>query len=262
MASHRSQGGANSGSALTFTEPRLEEVYLVYTAEKNRGLTLRLHYMVAAAWAVGCVKTLAQAALALRARDAATLPQYSLLLLAQLVNLGCRLSAMPRLQSTARQDQLQQERTKAWLHVLLDVAVMVCVILSDPALPHSPAPLSAMVVTSFLAVLDMMRLDTLLRLHAIKWLCFLFLEADRCLRAPVHSLQSAGDDVLHAALLGTLLPFIFAVVSEASQREAFLRDCKRPLDNLGPFWSGACSLLRKLPLRPALPVQLQDPHVD
>lgn len=30
------------------------------------------------------------------------------------------------------------------------------------------------------------RLDTLLRLHAIKWLCFFFLEADRLMRAPGH----------------------------------------------------------------------------
>ncbi len=32
---------------------------------------------------------------------------------------------------------------------------MVCVLLSDPALPHSPAPLPTLVVTSFLGVLDM-----------------------------------------------------------------------------------------------------------
>ena len=48
-----------------------------------------------------------------------------------------------------------QEQTKAWLHILLDVAVMVCVLLSDAALPHSPAPLPTLVVTSFLGVLDM-----------------------------------------------------------------------------------------------------------
>lgn len=39
---------------------RLEDVYLVYTAEKNRGLTLRLHFMLVAAWAVGALKTLSQ----------------------------------------------------------------------------------------------------------------------------------------------------------------------------------------------------------
>lgn len=43
---------------------RLEEVYLVYTAEKNRGLTLRLHFMLVAAWAVGALKTLSQLMLA------------------------------------------------------------------------------------------------------------------------------------------------------------------------------------------------------
>ena len=38
----------------------LEPVYLVYTAEKNRGLTLRLHFMLIAAWAVGALKTVSQ----------------------------------------------------------------------------------------------------------------------------------------------------------------------------------------------------------
>jgi hypothetical protein len=64
-----------------------------------------------------------------------------------------------------REDQLRQERTKAWLHVLLDISSMVCVILSDPALPHSPTPLSAMVVTSFLAVLDMVRVTEPTGMH-------------------------------------------------------------------------------------------------
>lgn len=45
---------------------RLEEVYLVYTAEKNRGLTLRLHFMLVAAWAVGALKTLSQLLLAVQ----------------------------------------------------------------------------------------------------------------------------------------------------------------------------------------------------
>ena len=40
----------------------MEDVFLVYTAEKNRGLTLRLHFMLIAAWAVGALKTVSQAA--------------------------------------------------------------------------------------------------------------------------------------------------------------------------------------------------------
>ena len=35
-------------------------MYLVYTAEKNRGLTLRLHFMLIVAWAVGALKTVSQ----------------------------------------------------------------------------------------------------------------------------------------------------------------------------------------------------------
>lgn len=46
--------------------PRLEEVFLVYTSEKNRGLTLRLHFMLVAAWAVGVLKTLTQTTYALQ----------------------------------------------------------------------------------------------------------------------------------------------------------------------------------------------------
>lgn len=98
---------------------------------------------------------------------------------------------MKTLQSVARQDQLQQEKTKQWLHILLDVAVMVCVILSDPTLPHSPVPLSTMIVTSFLAVLDMLRVETLLQLHAIKWMCFVFLEVRGCRHRP-HSNKHRG----------------------------------------------------------------------
>ena len=32
----------------------------MYTSEKNRGLTLRLHFMLIAAWAVGALKTVTQ----------------------------------------------------------------------------------------------------------------------------------------------------------------------------------------------------------
>lgn len=45
---------------------RLEPVYMVYTAEKNRDLTLRLHVMLIAAWAVGALKTVSQALYAYR----------------------------------------------------------------------------------------------------------------------------------------------------------------------------------------------------
>lgn len=41
---------------------RLEEVYLVYTAEKNRGLALRLHLLLILAWVVATLKTVSQAA--------------------------------------------------------------------------------------------------------------------------------------------------------------------------------------------------------
>jgi pheromone shutdown protein TraB len=37
----------------------------VYAAEKNRGLTLRLHFMLTAAWAIGALKTVAQCSHAL-----------------------------------------------------------------------------------------------------------------------------------------------------------------------------------------------------
>lgn len=40
---------------------RLEDVYLVYMAEKNRGLTLRLHFLFIMAWLVAALKTVSQA---------------------------------------------------------------------------------------------------------------------------------------------------------------------------------------------------------
>lgn len=264
----------------------------MYTAEKNRGLTLRLHFMLIAAWAVGALKTVSQGLYAYKecappgrrrppaARPAlpappslnppphffcssgrTMVPQYAFLLSAQLVNLVNQAAAMRVLKSVARHDQVEHEKTKAWLHVLLDVAVMVCVILSDPTLPHSPVPLSTMIVTSFLAVLDMLRLDTLLRLHAINWMCFAFLEADRYMRVPGATPASVGVDVLYAVAFGTALPLAVAAVSEAYQREAFLRDCRKPMDTLGPFWSGVLGVLRRLPGLGAAPLP-QEPHID
>ena len=53
-----------------------------------------------------------------------------------------------------------------------------------------------------------------MRLHAIKWMCFLFLEADHFMRSDEHSLAAAARDLANAALFGTLLPFVFAAVSE------------------------------------------------
>jgi hypothetical protein len=155
--SQAASSGPSRALGLTFAATRLEEVYLVYTAEKNRGLTLRLHFMLVAAWAVGALKTLSQLMLAFQHGEARMLPQYAFLLLAQLVNLGYQCYAMRRLRSLARSEQLLQEQTKAWLHILLDIAVMICVMLSDPSLPHAPAPLPTLVVTAFLGVMDMVR---------------------------------------------------------------------------------------------------------
>ena len=238
---------------------------MVYTAEKNRGLTLRLHYMLIAAWVVGALKTASQGAAAFAEAGRAALPQYAFLLAAQLANLAYQAASMRTLRSVARQDQLRQEKTKAWLHVLLDVAVMACVVLSDPALPHAPLPLSAMVVTSFLAVLDMLRLDTLLRLHAIKWLCFAFLEADHLARAPGATRAGAARDALHALAFGSLLPLGLAAVSEAYQRENFLHDCQKPPEMLGALWQRVLAALRRVPGlgaagAPATPAER--PHLD
>ena len=89
---------------------------------------------------------------------------------------------------------------------------MVCVMLSDPALPHAPSPVPTLVATSLLAVLDVVRLDTLLRLHAVKWLCFLLLEVDHFVRAPGHGWVGGAGQVCGSAGgcgsagVGALLP--------------------------------------------------------
>jgi len=217
--------------------------------------------MLMAAWAVGALKTVSQALYANRKTGLMVLPQYAFLLAVQLLNLFFQAKSMRILKSVSRQDQVQQEKTKAWLLTLLDVAVMVCVILSDPTLPHSPVSVSAMIVTSFLAVLDMLRLGTLIELHVVKWLCFAFLEADHFMRAPGMNTTRLGQDILYALVFGTVIPFVLAAVVEGLQREAFLRDCRKPLTELEPFWSGLLRMLRRIPgMGSSLPPQ--DPHVD
>jgi hypothetical protein len=216
-----------------------------------------------AAWAVGALKTVSQASYAYRQTGLTVLPLYTFLLAVQLLNFFFQAKSMRILKSVSRQDQVQQEKTKAWLLTLLDVAVMVCVILGDPALPHSPVSVSTMIVTSFLAVLDMLRLGTLIELHVVKWLCFAFLEADHFMRAPGMNTTRLGQDILHALVFGTALPLALAAVVEAYQREAFLRDCRKPLTELEPFWSGLLGTLRRVPgLRPTLSTLPQDPHLD
>lgn len=217
--------------------------------------------MLMAAWAVGALKTVSQALYAYRKNGLLVLPQYAFLLAVQLLNFFFQAKSMRILKSVSRQDQVQQEKTKAWLLTWLDVAVMVCVILSDPALPHSPVSVSTMIVTSFLAVLDMLRLGTLIELHLVKWLCFAFLEADHFMRAPGMNTTRLGQDVFHALVFGTALPFLLAAVVEGLQREAFLLDCRKPSTELEPFWSGLLSMLRRVPgMGSSLPPQ--DPHVD
>lgn len=219
---------------------------MVYTAEKNRGLTLRLHFMLMVAWAVGAFKSLSQCFYG-EHQDKSKWPQFGFLIVIQFMNFAYQASSMRILKSVARQDQLKQEKVKVWLHILLTVAVMVCVILSDPSLPHSPVPLSTMVVTSFLAVLDMLRMAALLQLQAIKWMCFAFLEADHYLRAPRMTKAQVGADVLYALIFGTIVPLGIAAVSEAYQREDFLRDCRKPMSALEPTWSAWLRVLRRLP---------------
>jgi hypothetical protein len=163
-----------------------------------------------------------------------------------------------------REQQSQQEKIKVQGHVMFSMAIIVCGILSDPGLPLSPTPLSTMVMTSFLEVLDMVRLETLLRLQLVKWACFAFLVADRAMRG----LMDKGDvrsEAVRAALLGTITPLVVAAVAEAVQRDAFLRDCKRPRAALGSFWLFVMSLI---PGRPAMqnsaaePVEAGHPHDD
>jgi hypothetical protein len=225
-------------------------VYLVYTAEKNRGLTIRMHGMLIAAWSVGILKTLAQVNKTLESGSStAELGlHYAFLLVAQLANLVCQLIATRLLRSVAREDQLQQERVKAWLHVLMDVAVMVCVILSDPSLPHAPWPVSAVAITSMLAVLDMMRFGTLLRLHSVKLMCFAFLELDRVSRARHSSWGQVGWDVVLTVLIGSGMPLLLAATMEAYQREAFLQDCHKPAALLPQFWKQMLMFIRRLSL--------------
>lgn len=193
--------------------------------------------------------------------ESAMIPQCAFLLSVQLLNLGFRISSFHILKSVARKDQVLQEKTKAWLHILLDIAVMSSVILSDPYLPHSPTPVSTMIVTAFLAVLDMFRLDTLLGLYSIKWVCFALLEVGQYMRVPSITLLRVGRDVLQAFTFGTVLPLTVAAISEAYQRESFLRDCRKSMRELKPFWSSLLGMIHRLPGLSGNPLP-QDPHRD
>jgi hypothetical protein len=78
---------------------RLEPLFLVYTAEKNRGLNLRLHFLLVAAWAVGSLKTVSQIAHAYSddLSSGMLLPKYAFVLLMQLGNVAYQFYSMRRL---------------------------------------------------------------------------------------------------------------------------------------------------------------------
>ena len=61
------------------------------------------------------------------------------------------------LRCVCRRGQLQQESSKAVLHVLMDTAVIISLLLSDTSLPHSPSPAPALAVGAFLLALGMVR---------------------------------------------------------------------------------------------------------
>ena len=54
-----------------------------------------------------------------------------------------------------------------------------------------------------------------------------------------------------------------AAAPQGSQREDFLRDCKRPLTNLGHWWSSVNLLLGRLPgWTPAAAAEEEHPHEE
>lgn len=99
----------------------------------------------------------------------------------------------------------------------------------------------SIIVTTWLAVVDLLRLQTLLELHVIKCVCFILLQLDK-LVLPFFLMTSSDDtynsngssskslwgDLQAAFLFGTLLPFIVAALLEGRQRSEFLTDIGQP----------------------------------
>lgn len=219
---------------------------MVYVAEKNRGSTLRVHYMLLASWVVGALKTLSQMQFAVRHNRFTLMLAFVFVLTLQMVNITFRILSSKKLASLETVDKLHQEARKCWLSMVQDIAFMACMVLSDPRSPHSPVPLSIMLATTFLGVLDMFRFATLIKLHISRWFCFLLLEVDHYLRVPGTTLTKAMYDILYALLFATLLPFIFAAISEAHERQAFLNECRKPASHLGPVWTRLLSFQKLL----------------
>lgn len=237
---------------------------MVYIAEKNRGSTLRVHYMLLASWVVGALKTLSQIQFAIQTNRLPLTFAFVFVLMLQLANITLRILASKKLSSLQTVDKLHQEARKCWLSIVQDIAFMTCMVLSDPLSPQSAVPLSIMLSTTFLGVLDMFRLATLFRLHISRWICFLLLELDHYLRVPGTKTTKIMYDILFAFLFGTLLPFAFTAVSEAHEREVFLQECRKPSNLLGPVWTKVLSYKRRIlgPFPRQRRVRSESDHTD
>lgn len=106
-----------------------------------------------------------------------------------------------------------------------------------------------------------LRVETLLHLQKLNWLVFALLEVDRWMKIPNISLRDVASDVAYTFILATILPLVVAAVSEVQQREAFLRDCKKPMRSMGPFWLGFKNLMRQLGGQDTQ-MSEQEPHLD
>lgn len=159
--------------------------------------------------------------------------------------LAIHLSLRKSLWRASHQQQQQLERTKSWVHLLFTVASMVVVLFSNNNIPSS----FSIIVTTWLAVVDLLRLQTLLELHMVKCVCFIILQLDRVV-LPFFLMTTGNDtrnsssgggitlwgDFQAALVFGTLLPFTVAAILEGGQRSEFLEDLGQPQSFMPPVF--------------------------
>lgn len=140
--------------------------------------------------------------------------------------------------SLNRKTQISQETTKSQVHAMLHLSVMAIVLLSQRNAHNAPSHVHTMIFSSFLTVLDTLPLRSLLRVHAVKLACFVFLEGRSLyLGSNLYvALQTTMNHTITVLLLGTILPLWLTAMIECRQRIQFLRECGLGRNNLGMFW--------------------------
>ena len=223
----------------------------MFAAERNRGLSLRLHGTLMIGWLVGALKTLAQA-VCIYSREQnqgkGSLFKLIVVFLAQTINIVMQMQLVRVLKSTRREEQIFQERRKRLCSNISDLGMIICLFHLDYIDSYTPRPLNAMMVSSALAALDMIRLRILLQLFVFKWIGFCLLEITS---TRSNFLKTTSD--LGSLIVSLLILVFFSLMSaaiEADRRKTFLDDCRKPASLLPSLWQRLTMVLCRMGLMP------------